>query len=88
LKVIGKHVSIQTGRGRAGIRELDLLVEDSAGKLFAIEVKSGSSVRTASQIAKDRIIATEGGTIVGKNAPEQLKGTHRIIDTIEITVAR
>jgi hypothetical protein len=49
----------------------------------AIEAKSGRGRRSAKQLAKDRRIATEGGIIIGKNAPRILKGKRIVLPTIE-----
>jgi RHS repeat-associated protein len=76
--IIGSHVSVRTSEGR---RVIDHLVTDAAGKISAVEVKSGAATRNAAQLAKDAAMATEGGTIVGKNAPAALRGTTLIIET-------
>ena len=52
------------------------------GDLVAVEVKSGGAVRSASQIAKDNALATQGGTLVGKNVPAGLQGQTVTIQTI------
>jgi hypothetical protein len=69
-KVLGSHVGVQT---EEGLRVVDHLVEKE-GKLGAVEVKTGEATRTASQVAKDESMADKGGKIVGKNAPEALRG--------------
>ncbi|MCP4303728.1 MAG: hypothetical protein GY788_02380, partial [bacterium] len=77
--ILGTQVSVRT---RAGLRRVDILTVD-AGKLVGVEVKSGSATRSAAQLAKDRLIATEGGVIVGKNAPASLRGRRVVFDTIQ-----
>lgn len=46
----------------------------AAGQVANVEVKSGGAVGNASQVAKDSEIATQGGTYIGKNAPESMRG--------------
>ncbi len=70
-EIVGTQVGVQTSQG---LRKVDILTKDSAGKLVNNEVKSGGAVRTAAQTAKDNEIATQGGTYVGKNAPENIRG--------------
>lgn len=79
--VLGSQVSVQTLRGR---RVIDHLIRSPSGKITAaIEVKSGRAVRSAAQVAKDRAMATQGGVVVGKNAPPELRGKRLIIKTAE-----
>ncbi|MBB5064656.1 RHS repeat-associated core domain-containing protein [Granulicella mallensis] len=68
--ILGSQVGVQTEKG---LRVVDHLVQDG-GKLGAVEVKTGGATRTAAQLAKDESMATKGGKIVGKNAPENLRG--------------
>lgn len=70
-EILGQQVGVQTSQG---LRKVDVLTQDAVGKLGNVEVKSGEAVRNASQVAKDNEIATQGGTYVGKNAPESLRG--------------
>ncbi|MCK6575797.1 hypothetical protein L6V77_32485 [Myxococcota bacterium] len=62
---------------------MDHLIQTPSGQIFAVEVKSGGAVRSASQLAKDALLGTEGGVLVGKNAPAALRGQQLIIQTIE-----
>ena len=62
---------------------IDHIVEDSAGDITAIEVKSGNATRSALQRAKDAEIAAGRGSFVGKNAPESLRGRSVPLETIE-----
>jgi RHS repeat-associated protein len=78
--ILGSQVSVRTAGGR---RVVDHLIETPEGDIVAVEVKSGDAVRNSSQLAKDQLIATEGGVIIGKNAPDALKGQQLIINTIE-----
>ncbi len=48
-------------------REIDIVVE-LGGKHFGIEVKSGNAVRSASQLAKDRLINAGLAAIFGRKA--------------------
>ncbi|MDW8803149.1 hypothetical protein P8V03_18635, partial [Clostridium sp. A1-XYC3] len=83
-KIVGSQVSVRTSAGR---RIIDHLVSNQSGNLVAVEVKSGNAVRSSSQILKDRLIETEGGILVGKNAGE-LFGQYVRIKTIEIRILR
>lgn len=47
----------------------------------AIEVKSGKAHRNNMQIKKDNSMEIDGGIIIGKNAPNHLKGKHLKIKT-------
>jgi hypothetical protein len=78
--ILGSHVTIQTSKGA---RVVDHLIRTPDGRIVAVEVKSGGAVRDATQLAKDKAMATEGGTPVGQNAPENLRGQMRLFDTIE-----
>lgn len=71
-EVVGSQVSVKTSKSR---RVVDHMVRDKdTGRLRAVEVKSGGATRSSNQIAKDNAMATEGGTIIGKNAPPELVG--------------
>ncbi len=83
--ILGSQVSVKTSEGR---RVIDHLVQTADGTIIAVEVKSGNAVRNASQKAKDAAMATEGGVVIGKNAPAALKGQNIIIETMEINVPR
>jgi hypothetical protein len=79
-RILGSQVAIRTSRG---IRFVDHLVLTPGGKIVAVEVKSGGACRSATQLAKDKLIATEGGIVLGKHAPPDLKGRRVVIETIE-----
>jgi RHS repeat-associated protein len=79
-KILGSQVSVRTSAGR---RVVDHLIQTRSGQIVAIEVKSGGAVRSARQLAKDRAMATEGGVVIGKNAPDALRGQQILIPTIE-----
>jgi RHS repeat-associated protein len=79
-KILGSQVCCRTSLGR---RVSDHVVEDAAGNITAIEVKSGNATRSAVQRAKDAEIAAGRGTFVGKNAPDVLRGRQRAVETIE-----
>jgi Holliday junction resolvase-like predicted endonuclease len=70
-EVVGTQVGVKTGQG---LRRVDIVTKDAAGNLTNVEVKSGDAVRNATQAAKDAEIETQGGTYVGKNAPEGIRG--------------
>lgn len=70
-EILGQQVGVKTSQG---LRKVDVLTKDAAGTVANVEVKSGGAVRNASQVAKDSEIATQGGTYVGKNAPESMRG--------------
>jgi RHS repeat-associated protein len=74
--ILGKRVTVDTSEGR---RVLDYFTNE--GKLKNVEVKSGGARRSPSQIAKDNVMATEGGTPLGKNAPQALRGKKVQIET-------
>lgn len=75
--LLASRVGVQTSEG---LRVIDHLA-DEGGKLVNKEVKSGGATRNARQVLKDKAMATEGGKIVGKNAPPDLKGQIRKIET-------
>ncbi|TVL19612.1 hypothetical protein AYI92_10255 [Shewanella xiamenensis] len=77
--ILGSQVSVRTAEGR---RVIDHLVQDANGTIRAVEVKAGGAVRNTSQLDKDNALATQGGTLVGKNAGE-LRGQTMVIETIE-----
>ena len=78
--ILGSQVSVRTS---LGLRRIDHLIQTPSGQLVAIEVKAGGAVRNVAQLAKDAALATEGGVIIGKNAPAALRGQHLIIQTVE-----
>ncbi|NPU90849.1 MAG: hypothetical protein HPY82_02970 [Gammaproteobacteria bacterium] len=78
--ILGSQVSVRTSEGR---RVVDHLVQTPDGRIVAVEVKSGGAVRDSAQLAKDNAMATQGGVVVGKNAPDALRGQQVILDTIE-----
>jgi RHS repeat-associated protein len=75
--ILGSQVSAKTSEGR---RVIDHLVQNGSG-VSAVEVKSGNATRNAAQVAKDGAMAKDGATLVGKNAPAQLKGQTIKIET-------
>jgi RHS repeat-associated protein len=79
-KVLGSQVCCRTSLGR---RVVDHVVEEAGGRVAAIEAKSGNATRSAVQRAKDAEIAAGRGTFVGKNAPRELRGQQRAVETIE-----
>lgn len=79
-EVLGSQVSVNTSAGR---RVIDHLVRTPEGKVVAVEVKAGNASRSAAQMLKDSRMATEGGKLVGKNAPADLRGEIMKIETIE-----
>jgi RHS repeat-associated protein len=83
--LLGNQVSVRTSEG---LRRLDNLVQTPSGQLINIEVKSGNAVRNASQLSKDSILASNGGTLVGRNAPDALRNTTQIIGTQELNISR
>lgn len=80
LQVVGSQVCCNTAQGR---RVIDHLTKDASGTLTAVEVKSGKATRSAAQRAKDAEIAAGRGTFVGKNAPSEVRGTQRPVQTVE-----
>jgi RHS repeat-associated protein len=78
--ILGSHVAARTSEG---LRVIDHLIQTPSGQIVAIEVKSGNAVRSASQLLKDSLMATEGAVLVGKNAPAALQGSRLIIQTSE-----
>lgn len=73
---------------RGHLRVLDYLIKTPNGKTIAVEVKSGNAIRNSSQLQKDNLIATEGGVLVGKNAPVNLRGKSLVFETIEKRIPR
>jgi hypothetical protein len=78
--ILGSQVSVRTSEGR---RVVDHLIQTPTGQIVACEVKCGGAARNASQLAKDRAMASDGGVIVGKNAPDALRGQQVAVPTIE-----
>jgi hypothetical protein len=60
------------------------LIQTPGGQIVACEVKCGGAIRNSSQLAKDGAMATEGGVVIGKNAPNALRGQQIVIPTIEL----
>ena len=58
-----------------GMRRMDWLAQHGE-VLKNIESKGNNAVRTASQVQKDEEMAVSGATLVGKNAPPELRGKH------------
>jgi len=79
-KILGSQVSVRTS---SGLRRIDHLIQTPGGRIVAIEVKTGNAVRNAAQLAKDALLSTEGGVLVGRNSPMALRGQHRVIEMIE-----
>jgi RHS repeat-associated protein len=79
-EIVGSQVAVRTSEG---LRYIDHLVRTPTGELIAVEVKSGGATRSAAQVAKDTAMASEGGRIVGKNAPDALRGQTVVIPTVE-----
>jgi hypothetical protein len=77
-KIIGGQVTVRT---TAGIRYVDYIVE-KGGEYLAIEVKTGDAVRKASQLTKDGLMESAGGTI-GNNGGA-LQGQTLKLKTIEM----
>lgn len=71
-RILASQVTIQTS---AGPRRVDHLIRTPSGKIVAVEVKSGGGKRTAQQLLKDKVLAREGGKIVGANG-KSLRGTY------------
>jgi RHS repeat-associated protein len=82
--IVGSQVGVRTSQG---LRFIDHLVQDPAGNLIAVEVKSGGGTRTALQISKDLEMGTQGATIVSRKVP-QLMGQTKVIPTVVRTVPR
>jgi hypothetical protein len=78
--IIGSRVGARTSDGR---RIIDHLIQKPSGQLINIEVKSGNAVRNTQQLLRDNLMASQGATLVGKNAPPALRGQQFIIQTIE-----
>ncbi len=78
--LLGAHVGARTSDG---LRFIDRLVQTPSGQMLAVEVKSGDAVRNAQQLLRDQLMATQGATLVGRNAPPVLRGQQFIIQTIE-----
>lgn len=73
------QVTVKTSQTRRVVDHL--IIDGKTGKMRAIEVKSGNAKRNKSQISKDNAMKTEGGTIIGKNAPDTLRGQRMRIPT-------
>lgn len=82
-EILGSRVYVRTS---LGTRIVDHLVRTPAGKILAVEVKSGNALRTATQVIKDIAMATEGGSIFGKNAPYELFEVTRRIPTMVLRI--
>lgn len=78
-EVLGSQVTVKTPKTN---RVVDHLIRDGeTGEIRAVEVKSGNAARSSTQIAKDNAMAEEGGEIIGKNAPDWLRGQSMKIPT-------
>jgi Holliday junction resolvase-like predicted endonuclease len=77
--ILGRQVSAATSSGR---RVIDFLTRDPEGNLVAVEAKAGNAVRTAAQRLKDSRMASEGARLVGKNAPDDMRGQELVMPTI------
>jgi RHS repeat-associated protein len=78
--ILGSQVCCRTPQGR---RVIDHLTKDATDNVAAVEVKSGNATRSTAQRAKDAEIAAGRGTFVGKNAPKDMRGGQRAVETIE-----
>jgi RHS repeat-associated protein len=79
--ILGSQVAVRTSEG---IRYIDHLIQTPTGEIIAVEVKSGGAVRSASQMAKDAALSTEGGVLTGGGLPAGFsKGDRLIVNTIE-----
>jgi RHS repeat-associated protein len=81
VEVVGTNIAMRTS---AGLRYVDILAKTPAGDFLAYEVKSGAGVRTAAQLAKDELMATEGAVIVSSKLPRYV-GQNHVIQTVVIT---
>ncbi|SRR5258708_1827304 len=79
--ILGANVGARTSDG--GLRVIDRLVQTPSGQITAVEVKSGEAVRNAQQLLRDNLMAIDGATLVGRNAPPVLRDQQLIIPTIE-----
>ena len=79
-EVIGSQVSVKTDHTRRVVDHL--IIDKDTKELVAVEVKSGNATRNATQILKDDSMASKGGKIIGKNAPEKLLNKTKTIKTI------
>ncbi|QLH38077.1 MAG: NERD domain-containing protein [Defluviicoccus sp.] len=78
--IIASQVTAKTSLGN---RVIDHLIMTPSGQIMAVEVKSGSAVRSSSQLAKDALLEEGSAKLVGKNAGE-LNGWSFPIKTIEM----
>jgi len=81
-EILGTQVSAKTPLSR---RVIDILIRDGeTNEVRAIEVKAGNAVRSSTQVAKDEAMASEGATLVGKNAPtgEEFEGILKIVTEV------
>ena len=69
-EILGTQVAVRTSQG---LRRVDYLTK-TEGEILNVEAKSENAARTALQESKDAEIANQGGTYVGKNAPENIRG--------------
>jgi RHS repeat-associated protein len=77
--ILGSQVTVKTSQG---YRVIDHLIQTVEGKIVAVEVKAGGAARSATQVAKDEAMASEGAKIISKNAPKDLQGLELKIDTV------
>jgi len=70
VEILGEQVGIRikTPLGDR-IRIVDFLVVDKAGKVIAVEVKTGNAELSPRQIKLDRLMRTQGGVITNPNVP-------------------
>jgi len=70
VTVLGQQVYVKT---KVGGRFVDILIRNNKGQMVAVEVKAGNATRSASQLAKDRLIS-QGNGMFGNSAPSNLAG--------------
>lgn len=85
-EVLGSNVAVRVADGPTGLRFVDHLVRTQSGEIVAYEIKSGGGYRRLAQKAKDILLETAGGTIIGRNAPIDLKDKFLKIRTVELTI--
>ena len=70
-EVLGSQVTARLANG--DLRFIDKLVKSPTGEIFGVEVKSGGSIYSKTQEAKDAFIQSSGA-VLGNNAPLTLQG--------------
>jgi hypothetical protein len=85
--ILGEEVDIEinTPKGPRTLR-VDFLVQDSQGKIFAVESKTGGATLSPRQESLNSIMASQGGIIKSHNIPPEFNLYNKRLFSIETIV--